>query len=214
MDRGTNACNLLLGKTIPLRLGYVGVVNRSQEDIEQNRSIQDALAYEEAFFHSHPVYNGVADCCGIPQLAKKLNQIFVQHICKMLPDLKSSIRSKLVIASKEHACYGKMPRKPDQGSLVLNMLLKYSKAFDSLVNGTNEEKLTFEVHGGARIHYIFQSIFVKGLEEVDPLEQLSDEDIRTTIHNASGPSTSLFVPEKKKTHTSGTNKEVLGPDAL
>nr|GEY91867.1 dynamin-related protein 3A-like isoform X2 [Tanacetum cinerariifolium] len=55
MDRGTNACNLLLGKTIPLRLGYVGVVNRSQEDIEQNRSIQDALAYEEAFFHSHPV---------------------------------------------------------------------------------------------------------------------------------------------------------------
>lgn len=195
MDRGTDACNLLLGKTIPLRLGYVGVVNRSQEDIELNRSIQDALAYEEAFFHSHPVYNGVADRCGIPQLAKKLNQIFVQHICKMLPDLKSSIRSKLVIASKEHACYGHMPRKPDQGSLVLNMLLKYSKAFESLVNGRNEEKLTFEVHGGARIHYIFQSIFVKGLEEVDPLEQISDDDIRTTIHNASGPSTSLFVPE-------------------
>lgn len=31
MDRGTNACNFLLGKVVPLRLGYVGVVNRSQE---------------------------------------------------------------------------------------------------------------------------------------------------------------------------------------
>lgn len=33
MDRGTDARNLLLGKVIPLQLGYVGVVNRSQEVI-------------------------------------------------------------------------------------------------------------------------------------------------------------------------------------
>lgn len=31
MDRGTDACNFLLGKVVPLQLGYVGVVNRSQE---------------------------------------------------------------------------------------------------------------------------------------------------------------------------------------
>ncbi|KAH8492565.1 hypothetical protein H0E87_021950 [Populus deltoides] len=54
MDRGTDARNLLLGKVIPLRLGYVGVVNRSQEDIILNRSIKDALA-AELFFRSRPV---------------------------------------------------------------------------------------------------------------------------------------------------------------
>ncbi|CAI9272075.1 unnamed protein product [Lactuca saligna] len=195
MDRGTDACNLLLGKTIPLKLGYVGVVNRCQEDIKLNRGVHDALASEEAFFQSHPVYNRVADCCGIPKLAKKLNKIFVQHILKMLPDLKSSIRSKLSIASKEHSNYGHLPRKPDQGSLVLNILLKYSKAFVSMVDGRNEEKLTSEVYGGARIHYIFQSIFVSRLEEVDPFERLTDQDIRTAIHNATGPRSALFVPE-------------------
>ncbi|KAI9384907.1 hypothetical protein POPTR_012G125300v4 [Populus trichocarpa] len=80
MDRGTDARNLLLGKVIPLRLGYVGVVNRSQEDIILNRSINDALAAEELFFRSRPVYNGLADRCGVPQLAKKLNQVeFLQH---------------------------------------------------------------------------------------------------------------------------------------
>ena len=30
MDRGTDAANFLLGNVIPLRLGYIGVVNRSQ----------------------------------------------------------------------------------------------------------------------------------------------------------------------------------------
>ncbi|KAK5776024.1 hypothetical protein PVK06_043982 [Gossypium arboreum] len=75
MDRGTDARNLLLEKVIPLRLGYIGVVNRSQEYIFLNRSINDALVVEEKFFHSRPVYNGLADRCGVPQLAKKLNQV-------------------------------------------------------------------------------------------------------------------------------------------
>ncbi|KAK5776496.1 hypothetical protein PVK06_044455 [Gossypium arboreum] len=56
MDRGTDARNLLLGKVIPLRLGYIGVVNRSQEYILLNRSINDALAAEEKFFRSRPVW--------------------------------------------------------------------------------------------------------------------------------------------------------------
>lgn len=31
MDRGTDARNFILGNVVPLRLGYIGVVNRSQE---------------------------------------------------------------------------------------------------------------------------------------------------------------------------------------
>lgn len=58
MDRGTDARDLLLGKVIPLRHGYIGVVNRSQEDIMLGRSVKEALAAEEKFFHSHP-----ADIC-------------------------------------------------------------------------------------------------------------------------------------------------------
>ncbi|CAI0557254.1 unnamed protein product [Linum tenue] len=108
MDRGTDARNLLLGKVIPLRLGYVGVVNRSQEDINLNRTIKDALAAEERFFRSHPVYNSLADRCGIPQLAKKLNHILVQHIKGILPVLKSRISDALVSVAKEHASYGEI----------------------------------------------------------------------------------------------------------
>ncbi|KAL6515353.1 Dynamin-related protein 3A [Orobanche hederae] len=64
-----------------------------------------------------------------------------------------------------------------------------------MIEGKNEDMSTFELSGGARIHYIFQNIFVKTLEDVDPCEALTDDDIRTAIHNATGPKSALFVPE-------------------
>ncbi|XP_019440334.1 PREDICTED: dynamin-related protein 3A-like isoform X2 [Lupinus angustifolius] len=196
MDRGTDARNLLQGKVIPLRLGYVGVVNRSQEDIQMNRSIKDALVAEEKFFRSRPVYSGLADSCGVPQLAKRLNQILAQHIKAVLPGLRARISTSLVAVAKEHASYGEITEsKAGQGALLLNILSKYSEAFSSMVEGKNEEMSTSELSGGARIHYIFQSIFVRSLEVVDPCEDLTEDDIRTAIQNASGPKSALFVPE-------------------
>ncbi|XP_074579116.1 dynamin-related protein 3B-like [Curcuma longa] len=126
MDRGTDARNFLLGNVIPLRLGYVGVINRSQEDINVNRSIRDALVSEEAFFRKHPAYHGLSHCCGIRQLAKKLNRILEQHIMAVLPTLKSHINAQLVAVAKEHATYGESVESKDgQGVKILNILAKF-----------------------------------------------------------------------------------------
>ena len=43
MDRGTNAVHYIRGEVIPLRIGYIGVINRCQDDINRKRSIRDAL---------------------------------------------------------------------------------------------------------------------------------------------------------------------------
>ncbi|CAE6161362.1 unnamed protein product [Arabidopsis arenosa] len=196
MDRGTDARKLLLGNVVPLRLGYVGVVNRCQEDILLNRTVKEALVAEEKFFRSRPAYHGLTDRLGIPQLAKKLNQILVQHIKVLLPDLKSRISNALVATAKEHQSYGEITEsRAGQGALLLNFLSKYCEAYSSLLDGKSEEMSTSELSGGARIHYIFQSIFVKSLEEVDPCEDLTDDDIRTAIQNATGPRSALFVPD-------------------
>jgi len=42
MDRGTNAVNTLKNAVVPLRLGYVAVVNRSQADINSRKSMVEA----------------------------------------------------------------------------------------------------------------------------------------------------------------------------
>ncbi|PQQ20989.1 dynamin-related protein 3A-like isoform X2 [Prunus yedoensis var. nudiflora] len=196
MDRGTDARSFLLGKVIPLKLGYVGVVNRSQEDINKNCGIATALAYEDKFFNDHPVYRGLSDNCGIPQLARKLNEILEQHIRMVFPALKADLNSKMGTVLKELQTYGKpIESKMEQGVILLNILTQYCEAFAAMVDGKSQEMSTKELSGGARIHYILQSIFVKCLEEVDPCDDLSDDDIRMAIQNASGARNALFVPE-------------------
>jgi len=47
MDSGTDALDILLNKVIPLRKGYVAVVNRSQKDIMDNVPIRQGKKKEE-----------------------------------------------------------------------------------------------------------------------------------------------------------------------
>ena len=74
-DVGTDVVDILAGRIIPLRLGYVPVVNRGQRDIEQGKAITAALEHEREFFDNHPSYKGKAQYCGTPFLARKLNMV-------------------------------------------------------------------------------------------------------------------------------------------
>lgn len=75
MDQGTDVVDILSGKIIPLRLGYIPVVNRGQKDIERSKSIHAALEAEKKFFETHPAYSTKAQYCGTPFLARKLNAV-------------------------------------------------------------------------------------------------------------------------------------------
>ena len=80
MDEGTDAKDIMENKLLPLRRGYVGVVNRSQKDIDGKKDIKAAVAAERKFFLSHPSYRHMADRCGTPFLQKQLNQQLTNHI--------------------------------------------------------------------------------------------------------------------------------------
>lgn len=101
MDEGTDAKDILENKLLPLRrgedythkytftgfilapewlfvllcAGYIGVVNRSQKDIDGKKDIRVALAAERKFFLSHPAYRHIAERMGTPHLQKTLNQV-------------------------------------------------------------------------------------------------------------------------------------------
>lgn len=44
MDAGTDAMDVLCGRVIPVKLGIIGVVNRSQADIN-NKKVQNCISY-------------------------------------------------------------------------------------------------------------------------------------------------------------------------
>lgn len=56
MDRGTSCREILLNITYPLKRGYVGVINRSQADIDQNMDINKAQQQELNYFSSNNDY--------------------------------------------------------------------------------------------------------------------------------------------------------------
>lgn len=80
MDAGTNALDVLTGRTYPLKLGFVGVVNRSQQDIMSEVPMEDARRKEQDFFSNHPVYRNIAHRCGTKFLAKTLNGVSLVHM--------------------------------------------------------------------------------------------------------------------------------------
>ena len=75
MDPGTDVVDILAGRIIPLRLGYVPVVNRGQRDIDNKRPISYALEAEKGFFDNHKAYRNKSSYCGTPYLARKLNLV-------------------------------------------------------------------------------------------------------------------------------------------
>ncbi|KAK3362062.1 Dynamin central region-domain-containing protein [Lasiosphaeria ovina] len=197
MDHGTNALDILSGRVYPLKLGWIGVVNRSQQDIQGNKPMDEALKSESEFFRHHPAYRNIATRCGTRFLAKTLNTTLMAHIRDRLPDIKARLNTLMGQTQQELASYGDMhfSGKEHRGSLILQLMTRFATSFISSIDGTSTEISTKELCGGARIYYIFNSVFGSSLESIDPTSNLSALDIRTAIRNSTGPRPSLFVPE-------------------
>ncbi|CCH59471.1 hypothetical protein TBLA_0B06480 [Henningerozyma blattae CBS 6284] len=192
MDEGTDVIDILAGRVIPLRYGYIPVINRGQKDIENNKTIRDALQDEKQFFATHAAYSSKSQYCGTPYLAKKLNSILLHHIRQTLPDIKAKIEATLKKFQNELISLG--PDSMDSSSsIVLSMITDFSNEFAGILDGEAKELSSNELSGGARISFVFHEVFKNGVDSLDPFDQIKDSDIRTIMYNSSGSAPSLFV---------------------
>ncbi len=76
---------VLQGEAVPIQLGIVGVINRSQGDIENNRDVEDILEFERDFLEEH--FPSIAHYHGTPFLKQRLSRILRTHIAGACPDL-------------------------------------------------------------------------------------------------------------------------------
>ena len=79
--------------------------------------------------------------------------------------------------------------------MILEVIARYSKQYEEYIMGTFVKDTAYELKGGSRLNYIFYDVFTPAVNNVDPFDALSDEDIKTAIRNASGLGPNLFVPE-------------------
>ncbi|XP_036791742.1 dynamin-1-like protein isoform X2 [Oncorhynchus mykiss] len=191
MDAGTDALEVLLGRVIPVRLGIVGVVNRSQHDINTQKSIEDTARDEQAFLQRH--YPSLASRCGSRYLARTLSRLLMHHIRDCLPELKRRVTVLSAQYQARLSSYGQPVE--DHSSTLLQIVTKFASDYCNTIEGTATHIQTSELCGGARICYIFHETFGRTLQSIDPLGGLTELDILTAIRNATGPRPALFVPE-------------------
>ncbi|KAI6236521.1 Dynamin-1-like protein [Aphelenchoides besseyi] len=190
MDRGTDAIDVLTGRTVPVKLGIIGVVNRSQADIKQNKPIEECLKDETRFLLKN--YPTLASRNGIQYLAKTLNRLLIHHIRECLPQLK--LRVNMMIGQCRTLLNSYGDPVVDKNRTLLQLITHFSNAYTSTIDGTSKNIETNELCGGARISYIFHGTFLEALEAVDPMERLSMLDVLTAIRNATGTRPDLFIP--------------------
>uniref|UniRef100_A0A8C6TQJ5 Dynamin 2a n=1 Tax=Neogobius melanostomus TaxID=47308 RepID=A0A8C6TQJ5_9GOBI len=160
MDEGTDAKDILENKLLPLRRGYVGVVNRSQKDIDGKKDIRAALAAERKFFLSHPAYRHIAERMGTPHLQKTLNQQLTNHIRETLPGLRNKLQGQLLSLEKEVEEYKNFrPDDPTRKTkALLQMVQQFGVDFEKCIEGSGDQVDTKELSGGAKINRIFHEL--------------------------------------------------------
>ncbi|XP_077382127.1 dynamin-2 isoform X6 [Festucalex cinctus] len=197
MDEGTDAKDVLENKLLPLRRGYIGVVNRSQKDIDGKKDIRAALAAERKFFLSHPAYRHMAERMGTPHLQKALNQQLTNHIRDTLPGLRSKLQSQMLSLEKEVEEYKNFrPDDPTRKTkALLQMVQQFGVDFEKRIEGSGDQVDTNELSGGAKINRIFHERFPFELVKIVFDEKELRREISHAIKNVHGVRTGLFTPD-------------------
>nr|XP_044613524.1 dynamin-3 isoform X1 [Equus asinus] len=197
MDEGTDARDVLENKLLPLRRGYVGVVNRSQKDIDGKKDIKAAMLAERKFFLSHPAYRHIADRMGTPHLQKVLNQQLTNHIRDTLPNFRNKLQGQLLSIEHEVEAYKNFkPEDPTRKTkALLQMVQQFAVDFEKRIEGSGDQVDTLELSGGAKINRIFHERFPFEIVKMEFNEKELRREISYAIKNIHGIRTGLFTPD-------------------
>jgi dynamin 1-like protein len=200
MDAGTNAREVLENRIYPLKLGYIGVVNRSQSELNQKTSVASARKKERDFFDNSRDYSDLADRCGSGYLVSTLNALLMEHIRGCMPALRQRVQSLLLEKEEELRGYGENPTasQATMNAFVLDVITKYLDAYQQLMHGSGCDQAVeledMESRGGARISRIFLDEYVPGMNALSGPRSISEPEMFWAMRNYAGIAVPLFTP--------------------
>ena len=204
MDAGTDARKALMNEEIPLKLGYVGVKNRSKQDLINKLSMAETSRKEREFFKSHPAYKNLPPGhLGTDVLINKLTKIYFKIIRENLPRIIKAINDRVKTAEEELQGLGQPMPTDDAGkmSLLWNMINEYCDIFRNVLQGKyNNKRLSFlEGEGGFKIKILYKKLLEEFTGDYKATAGYTDENINyaLTIHEGDSipgfPSVDAFI---------------------
>ncbi|XP_059275771.1 phragmoplastin DRP1E-like [Lycium ferocissimum] len=190
MDKGTNALDVLEGRSYRLQHPWVGLVNRSQSDINRNVDMVVARRKEREFFATSPEYGHLANRMGSEYLAKLLSKHLESVIKARIPAILSLINTSIDELEAELNYLGR-PLAIDAGA-QLYAILELCRAFDRIF----KEHLEGGRPGGDRIYGVFDYQLPAALRKLPLDRHLSLQNVRKVVSEADGYQPHLIAPEQ------------------
>jgi len=200
MDAGTDALQILSGNgPLPLKLGYIGVVNRSQLDLNNNVSVDVQRKNEMSFFLNHRSYKLVASTQGTGHLATVLNGMLLKEVEKQIPTLKRQISAFIKQHKEEMEGVEAVPDDEQRKRTIVTRILqeyaaniKNSIKYKSFRHGDKEDRIySVALQGGAILRDEINEYATK-LASVDIVDLASPAELSKVVGNTVG--TGLFSP--------------------
>ena len=182
MDKGTDAKKVLLNQEIPLKLGYIGVKNRSKQDLIDKISMEETQRKEREFFKNHPIYKHLPPSCfGNDVLIKKLTKILFRIIRDNLPGIIKSINDAIKRCEEELKYLGTPIPTDEAGkiSMIWNLLSEYCEIFKHILRGKYDPKRAgyLRDEGGFKIKVIFKNLLSEYTGDYNATDDYSDANI-------------------------------------
>ncbi|GAB2230317.1 hypothetical protein Droror1_Dr00014578 [Drosera rotundifolia] len=190
MDKGTNALDVLEGRAYRLQHPWVGIVNRSQADINKDIDMIVARRREHEFFATSPDYAHLASKMGSEYLAKILSNHLEKLIKARLPSIAASIGKSIKELESEIDFLGR-PVAVDAGA-QLYTILEFCRAFDK----TFKDHLDGGRPGGGRIFTVFDYQLPAALKKLPLDRHLSIQNVKKVVSEADGYQPHLIAPEQ------------------
>ncbi|RZC01548.1 Dynamin-related protein 12A isoform C, partial [Glycine soja] len=190
MDKGTDAAEILEGKSYKLNFPWIGVVNRSQADINKQVDMIAARKREMEYFANTPEYRHLASRMGSVHLGKVLSKHLESVIKSRIPGLQSLINKTIIELETELNRIGK-PIAADTGG-KLYMIMEICRTFDQIF----KDHLDGIRPGGEKIYQVFDNQFPASIKRLQFDKHLSIDKVRKLITEADGYQPHLIAPEQ------------------
>ncbi|KAM7275591.1 hypothetical protein ACFE04_017457 [Oxalis oulophora] len=190
MDAGTDAVDILEGKSYKLQFPWIGVVNRSQADINKSVDMIAARRREREYFQTTPQYQHLVNRMGSEHLGRVLSKHLETVIKSRIPGLQSLISKTISDLETELSRLGK-PVANDAGG-KLYMTMEICRGFDQ----NFKEHLDGTRSGGDKIYTVFDNQLPAALKRLQFDKHLSMDNVRKLITEADGYQPHLIAPEQ------------------
>ena len=170
MEVNKDTRELLGGSTLAMKLGLIGVINRSNDMLTKGTSLEVVLDMEERFFQEK--YPEIADIMGTNQLSSQLCDILISHLKKCLPAVSDKI-SKL---QKYHRTVLEDlgEQSADPRLALLTLISKFTDNFNKSIEGQftyskqseNEDFDIGPISAGAELFKVFNFECTKRLSNI------------------------------------------------